>query len=703
MRGRLAMSLLAAFALFASACSLSPIDLEERRPLALRSTIRAADGSLLARLFIENRALVSIDQIPFHLQRAVLAAEDARFYKHPGYDLRAIARAAVANISEGETVQGGSTITQQLVKNVYLADPERTFKRKALELRLAVELERQFSKREILEQYLNTVYFGEGAYGVRAAAETYFHKRIDELTLAESALLAALIKAPAAYDPRSHPDDAQVRRNYVLGRMLLLGFEERARIRAAQRSPLGIVRNPPKIRTRQPYFVEAVKRELMGDRRIGATAVERAATLWKGGIEVETTLVPWLQQAAEAAVRGVLNGPGDPEAALIALRPKTGEIVAMVAGRDWDVSQVNLALGREGGGSGRQPGSAFKPIALAAALEEGISLRAMYESSPAFFTFEDGSTWPVNNAEGGGGGFLPLDEALVHSVNGVYARLAMQIGGGPIATQAHLMGVKARLPAYPSIVLGAMEVSVLDMAAAYATLANGGTAVEPTTISRVTLAHGQVLRPQQDRIERAVSPGNAYLITKVMEQVIERGTGRAADIGRPAAGKTGTTNDYGDAWFVGFTPHLVTAVWVGYPQGRIPMTSVHGIRVFGGTFPAQIWRAFMTVALRNVPPKVFKLPASEFVTVRIDPKTGLLAAPWCPGPKRRILKVHAPTAYCPPPAPPTPTYTFFTPTPYERKGKETKEPTPGGRPSPQQEPTPTQAPSEDPTPAPSST
>ncbi|HEY7874129.1 MAG TPA: PBP1A family penicillin-binding protein [Actinomycetota bacterium] len=637
--------------LFAGACSLPPIDLRAERPLDLRTTIVAADGQTLARLYKQNRSLVQLDDVPKTLVDAVLASEDARFYRHGGFDLRSIARAALVNLEEGEVVQGGSTITQQYVKNTYFRRPARTFARKARELRLALEIERRYSKDEILERYLNTLYWGEGAYGVRAAAETYFGHGVGRLTLDESALLAALIKSPAYYDPRDHPGHARTRRNYVLDRMVQLGWTTRVEAREARHAGLGVTPRPPRIATRRPYFVEAVKREILTDRRFGSSEEERARSLYTGGLKVETTLEPDLQRAAEGAVRDVLDQPGDPEAALVALRPRSGRIVAMVGGRSWSRSQVNLALGRAGGGSGRQPGSAFKPLVLATALEAGIPLATEYESGPVSFTFDDGSTWSVSNSEGGGYGDLSLEEAMVHSVNGVYARLGMDVGPDRIAGQAQLMGVRSKLDVYPSIALGTSAVSVLDMATAYATLANYGRAVEPTTIDAVTLPDGQIVQPDQETVEAALSAGNAYQITKTLEQVVERGTGTAAQIGRPVAGKTGTTNDFTDAWFVGYTPQLVTAVWVGYPEGLVPMTDVHGIRVYGGTFPALIWRSFMSAALARVEPESFEVPRGSLVTVEIDPESKLLAAPWCRSVKRTMLRELVPTETCPMPPP----------------------------------------------------
>ena len=670
MTGRRLSAVSLALLLGAGACSLPPVDLHRERPLALRTTILAADGTKLARLFKQNRSLVPLERVPRSLISAVLAAEDRRFFDHPGYDLGSIARAAAANLAAGEVVQGASTITQQYVKNAYFRRAPRTLERKARELRIALEVERTLTKRQILERYLNTVYFGDGAYGAKAAAETFFDHGVGRLTAAESALLAAVIKSPEQYNPRNHPGMARGRRNYILRRLADFDMIGSRRARRARHSPLQVVERLPRVPTRQPYFVEAVKRELMADRRLGATERERASALWTGGLEVETTLDLELQRAAEEAVAGILNQPGDPAAALVAIRPSSGEIVAMVGGRDWSASQVNLALGIKGGGSGRQPGSSFKPLVAATALESGITFDELYESSGGTFTLPSGELWPVHNAEGGAGGLIRLDEALVHSVNGVYARLILQLGADQVATQARLMGVKAKLPPYPSIALGGAEVSVLDMAASYATLANGGTAIEPTTIRSVELTGGDVLRPDRRVVEGVISPGNAYLLTQVMQEVIRRGTGTAADFGRPAAGKTGTTNDYADAWFVGYTPDLVAAVWVGHPEGAIPMSSVHGIRVSGGTFPALIWRNFMASALADEPVRDFVLPEGELVTVQINPGTGLLAAPWCEGEPRQMLRQLVPTEYCPPPAPePTPSPTPLAPQP----GKEGKD------------------------------
>jgi penicillin-binding protein 1A len=489
---------------------------------------------------------------------------------------------------------------------------------------------------------------------VRAATETYFGHGVSEMSLKEAALIAALIKAPSFYNPYQHPHRAKIRRDYVIDRMATVFDVSHNAAERAKKTGLGLLNRPPQSSTKEPYFVEAVRQELLRDGRLGRSPDERDRVLHEGGLRIETTLEPRLQKAAERAVTEILDRPGDPEAAVVAIRPRTGQVVAMVGGRDWNASQVNLATGIAGGGSGRQAGSAFKPIVAATALEAGISLSTTYESAPAVFDLGNGETWPVSNSEGRDYGMMTMSEALVDSVNGVYARIALEIGGSQIASQARVMGVKSRLGSYPSIALGSAEVSAMDMAAAYATLANGGTAIEPTTIQSIATPDGQTYAPDQDIVPGVLSPGNAYLLSRTLEQVIERGTGTAADIGRPAAGKTGTTNDFGDAWFVGYTPQLVTAVWVGYPQARIPMTSVHGISVFGGTFPAQIWQRFMIAAHNGLPVVDFELPKSELVSVTVDSKTGLLAASWCPGKEKVMLRQLAPTEVCPQPPPPSP-------------------------------------------------
>lgn len=698
MRFRGVTAILVGLALITSGCQLRPVDLEGSKQLALRTTITDSAGRVLAQLFRENRVVVELADLPPHTIDAVLAAEDRRFYEHEGYDLRAIARAAIVNLREGRIVQGGSTITQQYVENTYFRSRARTFPSKAREVRYAIEVEKVMSKNEILEGYLNTVYFGEGAYGIESASENYFGHSASELTIGESALLAGVIRAPSRDNPRDHPRVAMARRDQIVRRMEKLGMISSDDANSALAAPTKVTRKPPQIAFHEPYFVEAVKREVLNDERFGGEH-DRARALYKGGLQIETTLDSRLQRMAGDAINSVLNQPGDPAAALVAIDPKTGEIVAMIGGRDWKASQVNLALGKAGGGSGRQPGSSFKPIVAASALESRIPLETRYQSGSIRVTFPDDSVWSVASQDHG---LISLRQAMINSINGPFARLALQIGAGRVAAQAEMMGVRARLPSVPSIALGSVEVSVLDMAAAYATIANHGRALEPTTIRSIDFPNGITLEPERETVA-AMSPGNAFMLTEVLQQVIEEGTGTAARLDRPAAGKTGTSNDYADAWFVGYTPQLVAAVWVGYPEGRIPMTSVHGGLVLGGTLPAAIWRNFMLAAHRGLPVLDFEIPEEALVTVRIDPKSGLLAAPWCPGKNETMLRELVPLQYCPEPVIEPPEPIFASPSPSKGKGDDEgkgqkdedegkpddePEPEPSDKPTPKPEPEP---------------
>lgn len=673
-------------ALSAVSC-LKPPQIEEpdATVVPLRSRILAADGSLLATLFIENRDPVSLDDVPASMKDAVIAAEDQRFFTHKGFDVKSILRAGIANLASKRTVQGGSTITQQYVKNIYYpTDRQKTFQQKTKEAMLAWKLEQDFSKDEILERYLNTVYFGEGAYGLKAATEQFFRKRVQDLTVADSALLAGLIKAPESFNPRRAPDRAQTRRNYVLERMQVLGTITQEQSAEFAASPLGLT-DPPVRAIREPYWVDYVKRFAINDADFGRDETERAALLYRGGIDIHTSLDLNLQEMARQAIAGVLNKPGDPAAALVAIDPRTGKVVAMAGGRDFSVSQVNLALGKDGGGSGRQPGSSFKPFVLATAIEDGVRTNALYSSVPPTIKIRGAKPYRPQNSEGGSRGMVTLSEAMVDSVNAVYVRLGMDIGNGRVAGMAKRMGIQSKLRPVPSLPLGTNEVSPLEMASAYSTLANYGVNVGPSPVVKVDLQGPHTIHPKP-KLTRALDPGVAWLVTDVLRQVVERGTGTKAQIGRPAAGKTGTTDDFYDAWFVGYTPELVTAVWVGYPQGSVSMRNVRGVKVFGGTFPAMIWGSFMAKALEGKPVTQFEIPRSDLISIEIDPITGLLAGPYCSGRQTvEVLRQLAPTSTCPSP-PPVPS----PPTPVT----DTVQPSP----SPTESPTPTQSTTPEPTP-----
>lgn len=594
--------LISAFTLIAAAVQDVPklADLTESK--AETGMVFAADGSLLTLLYAtENRQNVVLKDIPKSMQDAVVAIEDERFYQHKGVDWQAVARAAAANLSSGTIVEGGSTITQQYVKNTFIT-PERTFKRKINEAFLASEVEDKYTKPQILEKYLNTIYFGQGAYGVEAAAQTFFSKQATQLTLEESALLAGLIRAPNTYSPYNDPLTAKNRRDTVLRQMVTQKMISQASAEAIILKPLAI--RPPKQNvTKAPYFVEYVKQQILDDPVYGSTPTQRYNYLFKRGLRIYTTIDMNKQAAAESAISGTLNRPTDPSAALVSLEPNTGYIRAMVGGKDFNASKFNLATQGK-----RQPGSSFKTFVLVAALERGFSPYKVYPTGPITISLP-GEDWKVANySEGKGGPPLTIVDGTKFSVNGLYARLMMDVGTKNVIKVAKKMGIKTELPQVPSIALGAAEVTPLEMASAYGSLATMGYHVEPTAIIKITDSKGTVLRNYTPKRELAVTPSVAWTATQVLSQVMCCGTGTKASIGRPAAGKTGTAQEYRDAWFVGYTPTLSTSVWVGYPGSQREMKNVHGIRVAGGTFPAIIWGKYMRAALKGTPVAKFVKP-----------------------------------------------------------------------------------------------
>lgn len=578
----------------------------------------------------EDREVVAYDEIPEVVIQAVIATEDKDFFEHEGVDPLGIARALYQDVRERSISQGGSTITQQYVKLTYVGN-ERTLVRKVREAALAVKLERELAdrypgigaKQELLRRYLNRVYFGRGAYGIQAAARNYFAKNVDALTLPEAAYLAGLIRSPNSADPFRDPAEAQRRMNVTLDRMTADGYLTPEVAAAAAATDLAMITAPPIDRTgpgaeaRLPdgaaYFVEAVRREL-GD-------LYPDGELYTGGFRVYTTLDPRLQAVAFTSVTEVVDPrvePEDPAASLVAVDTR-GRVTAMVGGFDFEKSQVNLALGRQGGGSGRQPGSSFKPFALAAAIEANVAADS-YFSAPSSITLpqaNDGADWVVSGG-GSSTGFRTLADAMRVSSNVVYAQLMVQLGPDSVVDMAQRLGVSAPLEPVNALVLGSGEVSVLDMAAAYSTLATQGDQYDPVLIERIENADGEIVcwYPSQGRCGRgperapsaagAIDASVARQVTAILHDVIEDGTGRKADFGRSAAGKTGTTQDARDAWFVGYTCELTAAVWMGYPgapgQPVRTMENVRGIEVTGGGFPAEIWAAFMARATADAPP-----------------------------------------------------------------------------------------------------
>jgi penicillin-binding protein 1A len=570
----------------------------------------------------EDRINVPLAELPDDLVHAVLATEDRDYYRHGGVDPVGIGRALYQDVRGSGVSQGGSTITQQYVKNVYLTS-ERSVVRKVKEAILAVKLERELDKDEILERYLNTIYFGRGAYGVGAAARAYYGKDVRELGVLESSYLAGLIRSPTSADPLTNPEEAARRRSTVLVAMVEEGYITATQQAEVEALPIATGVQPPNDRTGlgvvkgadmgTEYFVEAVRRQVADE--FGED------TLYGGGLRIYTTIDFDMQRAAWDAVTSTLDEPDDPAAALVAV-DEYGYVKAMVGGTDFRASQVNLALGAAAGGSGRGAGSSFKPFVLARAIQEGVSLNSKFEA-PGQMTFPKanaGEDWVVNNYGGTEQGVLDLVDATRVSSNTAYAQLMLEVGSTDAAAMANSLGVSADLPQVASLVLGTGEVSPLDMAAGYSTFANRGIRNEPTMIARIEQVDedGGVRIVDQPRPtgERVLTEQEADLVTYCLQTVVEDGTGTAAAFGKPAAGKTGTTQDNKDAWFVGYTPTLTAAVWMGYPDvnadGDVPtMKNVHGLPgVTGGSLPAEIWRKFMTAATEGTDTGTFSDPTS---------------------------------------------------------------------------------------------
>jgi penicillin-binding protein 1A len=592
----LAAAALTAQAAFTASCSLDTL-----RPVKIgeNSFVYAADGSLLGAIPAErNRQPIALSRVSPWVSQATVAIEDRRFWKHGGVDYEAVARALWRDLQAGRVVEGGSTITQQLVRNLYISR-EKTFARKIKEACLAIKLSKSWSKQRILTQYLNQVYFGNHAYGIEAAAETYFSRRAQALTLSQAALLAGLPQAPSVYDPFQRPEDALARRDEVLRAMLETREITPARFRSAL-ADRDLHLRPGKLytRIREPYFFSYVRDELL--RTYGANTVEA------GGLRVYTTIDPRFQRLARQAIRDTLYLRDDPAAALVAINPANGAIRAMQAvtpGRRGN--QFNLAAQAR-----RQAGSTFKTFVLTAAVARGMNPAVEgYVSAP--FSYQpspQAEPWTVKTYDGTYNGWTTVERATLRSDNTVYAQLGLDVGAPEIAAMAHRLGVETRFNVVPSIALGSASVSPLEMASAYATIAAGGIYSQPMAIRKVVLANGKEDseagwgKPVRKRV---IADWVAAEVTRILAENVQYGTGVAAGIGRPEAGKTGTTENHADAWFCGFVPNLQATVWVGYPKAEIPMESVHGIAVAGGTFPAQIWHRFMGQALRYSPPQDF--------------------------------------------------------------------------------------------------
>ena len=618
------LSLSLAFYLYSVSMTLPDLGINpDAIKTARTSIVYAADGAVIAEWHGEqDRTVVAIRDMPKHLRDAVVAIEDRRFYEHDGVDLTGVARALGANAAAGEVEQGGSTITQQLVKILFTGG-ERTMTRKIKEALFAYELESKNDKDMVLMTYLNTVYFGRGAYGVESAAKRYFGKPASALDLAESATLAGIIRSPSRYGSTSASGSVEAttkRRDLVLEQMRLQGLITSEREREAVKQPLVFAPNTEAGKV-APYFVEYVKQDLIDS--LGAEKV------YAGGLRVYTSLEPQLQASAENAA-AQLSLPGDPEVALVSVRPSDGRVLAMIGGRDFKENQFNLAAqGR------RQPGSAFKPFVLVTALGQGVRPDQVFESSPYSVPVTDG-VWTVQNYENQfAAGTMTLRAATDYSVNAVYARLIMQVGADKVVNVAKRMGITTPIAPNPAIALGGLKygVSPLEMASAYSTIANGGIRIKPSGIIHVTDDKGHKVLTRSAETTQAIPPETARQAGLMLHDVIELGTGDKAKLPVWAAGKTGTTQSYRDAWFVGWAGDLTTAVWVGNRAAQVPMTSVHGIAVTGGSFPASIWRQYMAEAIKvtSAPaPAAVGAPPPALEQCRICEKSKLLANPRCP-------------------------------------------------------------------------
>ncbi len=565
--------------------------LDQLKPVkeGANSVVFAADGARLGYIQSDTiRHPVTAAKVPNVLDYATVAIEDEHFYEHSGIDYAAIVRAGWEDLKAGEAVQGGSTITQQLVRNLYIANPEETIERKIREATWAEEYERKYSKQQILTKYLNTASYGtidgRTAVGVQAAAETYFSKPVSRLDLPEAALIAGLPQAPSEYNPFLNPKGALGRRNDVLRAMAKQGYITQSTYEDALRAGLGLDRGHKYETIREPYFFDYVTQELID--RYGVNTVRN------GGLKVYTSIDPTLQAAAHQAIQNHWSDPSGPASALVSIDPSTGHIVAMASSGSFETSQFNLAAQGH-----RQAGSSFKPFVLTAAIRQGMDPDTTYYSgkAPVTLTLDDGiTTWTVNNAEGSGG-TMSVRDATVHSVNAIFAQLDLDVGPEEVRQTAYDMGITTHLDGFPAEGIGGLRIGVtpLEMANAYATLANGGIRNTPTAISKVEFPNGDSDVPSEGERTRAFSDGVAYAATDVLEGVITSGTGTAASIGCASqAGKTGTTDDYTDAWFVGYTPKFSTAVWVGHPDARTSM----GSGAYGGTYAAPVWHDYMLAA-----------------------------------------------------------------------------------------------------------
>ncbi len=592
---------------------------------AINSKVYDINGKIITEFYQENRNPVPLSKIPSHLINATIAIEDSDFYKHKGISLRGIVRAQWENfkniilqLNKEAKPHGGSTITQQLAINTFLTR-EISLNRKLKDMLLALQIERSFTKDEILEMYLNEIYFGHGAYGVQSAAKMYFNKNVQDLNLAECALLAGIPRGPSYYSPILNQEVSLKRRNIILNRMYKLGYISKEDMEKAKQSPLELDYNNKRDKFVAPYFSTFILSQLLEE--YGANVV------YKGGLKIYTTLDLEMQYFAETALQ-----ESGHEGAIIAIEPQTGYIKAMVGGKDFEESKFNRATQAY-----RQPGSAFKPFIYLTALDNGFTPSNIIEDSPV--TFKNG--WSPENYEKEFSGPVTLREAFEHSINVVGVKLLEQVGIKKVINYSHKAGITSELRSDLSLALGTSEITPLEIASAYATIANLGVKVDPVSIIRIEDNKGKIIKENIAQKKKVFKEETCYVLINMMKGVIERGTGWNAKIGRPAAGKTGTTNDFVDAWFIGFTPELVTAVYIGNDD-RKPL----GNKMTGGVVAAPIWAKFMKNALKNNEKKDFSQP-NKITKISVCKESGLLPTDSCPEILTvTFIKGTEPTSYC---------------------------------------------------------
>ncbi|WP_018133048.1 transglycosylase domain-containing protein [Effusibacillus pohliae] len=591
--------------------------------LATHSRIVSADGTLLADLTTngENRLKVSISDIPIDLQNATIAIEDAQFYQHGGFNLRGIARALYVDLKNGEVLEGGSSLTQQLAKVMYLPY-DRTFSRKIREVLLTMQLEARYSKQEILEQYLNAVYYGHGANGVGSAAQIYFNKPVSELNLAECSMLAGIPRGPAIYSPLDDLNKAKERQRQVLQAMVRNGYITQEQADAAYRQKLIFAEKKEVLNGAAPYFTRYATWAALNQNGVPEDE------LYRSGLTLQTTLDVNMQKAAEAAIQKYLPANPGLQVALIAMDPQTGAIKAMVGGKDFNQSSYNRVLAK------RQPGSSFKPLVYLTALENGVTPAKMVKSEPTTFTYDKDKTYPVKNFndlysyEN-----IGMREAIKKSDNVYAVSTILDVTPQKVVETAKRLGIESDLQPYPSLALGVFPVSPLELARAYAVLANGGRLVEPTAIQQVVNAYGREIYHRDPQAQQVADPRDVFILTDMMKSIFEPG-GTGARVARSVAnwvvaGKTGTTDT--DAWMAGFSPNLVTIVWVGYDKDRL-------LNAQESYAAAHIWGDFMKNALADTPASDFSRP-DGLLKLNIDPATGMLASKNCPRVQREFFKI----------------------------------------------------------------